>query len=531
MYVASSPCHSFQETSKMKIKNLFILSLFAIALLPVYPAFAQADVARQTTAITYPLDENVIVRFRGTTRFPRMKGEAKIKRTARSGTQIDLSVSKMPRPFELGAGYATYVLWAVSPDGQMDNLGEIKRRGFFEFDSRISVTTRLQTFALLVTAEPHFLVRRPSQAIMLENLSPYAASGRTLTTSRAISYFGNSSDFFRDARTPEIAELDYSKTPPAVLQAIQAVALAKFAGAQRDAEEELQKAESLLEEAQKAWKEGRAETQVDMIARQAIGHAVTAESVALLRAEARDQRNEKNRADAEVRSAEERFTDVVQQVSDLKTELSRETRARELSERDVLNLTNQLRELRGENNSLAVENSRLKAEVESLKSRIESLEKERQGNEEAKRIEEARQRVAAQTPALVESLKRFGTVTLDRGNILLNIPDSYWAGPRAAVFSSGSLARIDSLSQVLASAPDFRVEIHAHSDDDGTSEELKLFSQSRADAIALRFVNSAVPQGRITAKGIGADSPVVQNSTAAGKSRNRRVLVMLVPLQ
>jgi hypothetical protein len=147
----------------MKIKNLFILSLFAIALLTVYPAFAQADVARQTTAITYPLDENVIVRFRGTTRFPRMKGEAKIKRTARSGTQIDLSVSKMPRPFELGAGYATYVLWAVSPDGQMDNLGEIKRRGFFEFDSRISVTTRLQTFALLVTAEPHFLVRRPSR--------------------------------------------------------------------------------------------------------------------------------------------------------------------------------------------------------------------------------------------------------------------------------------------------------------------------------------------------------------------------------
>ncbi|MCA1608993.1 MAG: hypothetical protein LC730_06000, partial [Acidobacteria bacterium] len=57
--------------------------------------------------------------------------------------------SKMPRPFELGSGFATYVLWAVSPDGQVDNLGEIKRRGFFEFDSRISVTTPLQTRAVL----------------------------------------------------------------------------------------------------------------------------------------------------------------------------------------------------------------------------------------------------------------------------------------------------------------------------------------------------------------------------------------------
>src|SRR5205085_6715465 len=119
--------------------------------------------------------ETVMVQFRGTTRFPRMRGEAKVRRTSRNGTEIELSVSKMPRPFELGAGYATYVLWAISPNGQVDNLGEIKRRGFFEFDSKITVTTRLQTFTLIITAEPHFLVRRPSRAIMLENLNPYAA--------------------------------------------------------------------------------------------------------------------------------------------------------------------------------------------------------------------------------------------------------------------------------------------------------------------------------------------------------------------
>jgi hypothetical protein len=95
-----------------------------------------------------------------------MKGEGRIKRTSKNGTEIEVTVSKMPRPFELGAGYATYVLWAISPDGQVDNLGEIKRRGTFEFDSKISVTTPLQTFALIITAEPHFLVRRPSQAIM-----------------------------------------------------------------------------------------------------------------------------------------------------------------------------------------------------------------------------------------------------------------------------------------------------------------------------------------------------------------------------
>src|SRR5437868_13996689 len=133
-------------------------------------ATAQADVARKTTAITYPLDDTVKVQFRGTTRFPRMKGEATVKRTARSGTRIELSVENMPRPFELGAGYATYVVWAISPEGQADNLGEIKRSGLFFVDSKITVTTPLQTLALIITAEPHFLVTRPIQQIMLEHL-------------------------------------------------------------------------------------------------------------------------------------------------------------------------------------------------------------------------------------------------------------------------------------------------------------------------------------------------------------------------
>src|SRR4249919_189517 len=101
-----------------------IVTLLSFAALSV---FSQADIPRKTTALTYPLDETAVVNFRGTTRFPRMKGDARIKRTKRNGTEIELSVQKMPRPFELGAGYATYVLWAVSPTGEVDNLGEIKR--------------------------------------------------------------------------------------------------------------------------------------------------------------------------------------------------------------------------------------------------------------------------------------------------------------------------------------------------------------------------------------------------------------------
>jgi hypothetical protein len=153
-----------------------------------------------------------------------MHASASVKRTTKTGTKIELSVSDMPRTYKLGAGYATYVLWAISPEGQVDRLGEIKRRGFWEFSTKINVTTPLQTFALLVTAEPHFLVTRPSQKIMLENISAYGGGSDMSTTTPFITSVTRAT-YFRDPRTPEIAERDYAKTPSAILQGYQALAL------------------------------------------------------------------------------------------------------------------------------------------------------------------------------------------------------------------------------------------------------------------------------------------------------------------
>jgi len=365
-----------------------VYTFFVILILLVPVVLAQTDVPRQTTSITYPQDELVSVRFRGTTRFPRMNGSAKIKRTKRNGTEIDLAVNKMPRPFELGAGYATYVLWAISPDGQVDNLGEIKRRGFFEFDSKISVTTPLQNFALLVTAEPHFLVRRPSRAIMLENVTATTQTGMSIPMTRAIQYFGNSSDYFNDARTPEIAETDYSRTPPTILQAYQAVALAKFAGAQRDAAEELQAAENSLKIAEDSWKAGREADQIDTTARQAVSQAVKAEDTARLRKEARDKRNEKSRQDAELQKAEDKYEDALQQIENLKFELAREQKNRELVERDAQNYNKQVRDLRDENAKLRTEIEKARNEAYEAKLQVAKTEGEKQAIEKQRAEQE-----------------------------------------------------------------------------------------------------------------------------------------------
>src|SRR5947209_9615961 len=196
------------------IPVLFVLFIICVAPL----ARAQSDMPRQTVAITYPLDETVTVRFHGTTRLPRLTGEAKVRRAGRRGTRVELSINNLPRANELGGVYTTYVLWAISPEGRVDNMGEIKRGGGMFVSSKLDVTTPMQTFALIVTAEPHFLVRTPSRMVVLENLPPQRLGNADIATAN-VQYLGNASDYFNDARVPDVADQEYLKTPVSLLGA------------------------------------------------------------------------------------------------------------------------------------------------------------------------------------------------------------------------------------------------------------------------------------------------------------------------
>lgn len=514
-------------TNRKCFKSLLVLFIFLISAAIV---FAQGDVPRQTTAITYPPGENVYVPFRGTTRFPRMKGEARVKRTEKNGTEIELSVSKMPRPFELGAGYATYVVWAISPDGQADNLGEIKRRGFFEFDSKISVTTPLQTFSLLVTAEPHFLVRRPSRAVMLENLNPVAQSGRVVpSVTKAVQFFGNSSDYFRDTRTPEIAETDYAKTPSAVLQAQQAIALARYAGAQRDAADELQQAETLYQSADSSWKAGRDENQVETTARAAISAAVKAEDTALVRKEARERRNEKSRQDADLQQSEDRVTEAQRQVEETKNALTAEQRARELSERDAANYNEQIKQLHEENNRLRDELAALRADSENAKVSLARIEGERQAAERQREQQEKAARLQANVPVLIQSLKSFGTVRQTERGIVLTLNESYWANTRNYDLAATAEPKISALANVLSNNKDYKISVESHTDDRGTADVLQALTESRAQTIMGKLTAAGVEGSRIEAKGFGATVPAAPNTTNLNRAKNRRLEVILTP--
>lgn len=510
----------------ISLKSL-VLVLFVTSALGL-PAVAQSDLPRQTVAITYPLDETVSVKFRGTTLLPRLKGEAKVRRAGRRGTRVELSVDNLTRASELGGIYTTFLLWAIAPDGRVDNLGEIKRSGSALVDSKLDVTTPLQTFALIVTAEPHFLMKVPSRMVVLENLPPLKPGGSVIETAN-VQYIGNSSDYFRDARVPELADRDYRDTPVSLLGARQAVNLAKFAGASGDAPSELQQAEDDLRAAERAWRVDQSPAEVDVLARKATSSGARAEEMAAARKAARLRREDIQRRDAALRSAEQTAETAQREIDQLRTALEREQRARELAERDAASVSEQMREHRIEVARLRDELQTVRSEGENAKIKLARLEGERQAEEARKELLLREQQSRAALATLKQTLAKYGTLRETATGVQLVLPEAIWTTARGATLVSAMAAKLDPLAALLASNPDYQIVIEVYTDNKGDEVSLQQLTQERARVLSERLQSAGVDPARIQANGMGAANPLASNKTVSGRLRNRRTEITLTP--
>jgi outer membrane protein OmpA-like peptidoglycan-associated protein len=510
----------------MAKSRVLVTSILALAIVFTASVFAQNDNRRTTIAITYPLDQTISVPFRGTTRLPRLKGDAKVRRQGRRGTRVTLDIDNLPRAYELGGVYTTFVLWAISPDGHVDNLGEIKRSGSMVVDSKIDVTTPLQTFALIVTAEPHFLVHVPSRMVVLENLKPAVTRDAEIATV-PVQYIGNSSDYFRDGSVPTIAESDFRDIPNALLGARQAIRLARFAGAERDAPNEFRAALADLEAAEAARRMRQAEGDIDAKARTAISSGVKAEDMAVYRRAAREQREEIQRRDDAIRSAETDAANANQEITRLKRELNNEQHARELAERDALSSTEQLRDARTEIARLRQELQTVRAEGEDAKVRLARLEGEKQAEENRRAAETRAAQQQAATAALRQSLGRFGTVHEGDRRLTLVLSESIWANPRSSNLLAASAARLDQLGALLANNPDYQITIESFTDNRGAEDALQQLTQDRARVVSEKLAGAGVDITHIQASGLGAGNPVAPNTTVASRAKNRRTEIIL----
>ena len=132
------------------------------------PTYSVNMVSRTTRAVEYKHRSGATkINFQGTDLMPGASGEAKVE-SKRGAMEIEVEFKGLDRPTSFGTEYLTYVLWAISPEGRSVNVGEVLVGE--NHRSKLDVTTDLQAFALIVTAEPYYAVRRPSNVVILENV-------------------------------------------------------------------------------------------------------------------------------------------------------------------------------------------------------------------------------------------------------------------------------------------------------------------------------------------------------------------------
>ena len=246
------------------------------------PLFRVTVVGRTTAAINYrPRTGDTKVDFAGTPLLPQAKGSATVS-GEKGYMKIDARFDKLESPARFGREYLTYVLWAITPEGRATNLGEIQ---VDDADARVRVTTELQAFGMIVTAEPYFAVTQPSDVVIIENIIRDDTRGNFEVIQAKHELLKRGSYLMNQ----DIAKLNLKPLEPGapldLAQARHAVELARVAGADRFATETYNKAAGLLATAEAARTARRGANAIMMPARQAAQTAEDARIVGLQRQE------------------------------------------------------------------------------------------------------------------------------------------------------------------------------------------------------------------------------------------------------
>src|SRR3954447_2286913 len=217
---------------------------------PMHPIFKVEVVSHSIQAISYRNRNGwTKVDFQGTSLAPQAKGTAEVN--SRVGhMEIKVNVKKLPAATNFGAEYLTYVLWAITPDGHSGNLGEVALNNDGEYEG--TVTTELQSFGLIVTAEPYFAVRQPSDVVVMENVVRKDTLGKSEVVDAKYELLKRGEYTYRvPAGKLQPVQMDTDKKSPLWLyEAMNAVQIAKYAGADQYGGETYDNAVALLKQAQ-----------------------------------------------------------------------------------------------------------------------------------------------------------------------------------------------------------------------------------------------------------------------------------------
>jgi outer membrane protein OmpA-like peptidoglycan-associated protein len=403
-------------------------------------------------------------------------------------------------------------------------MGEVILNGT---KSKLNVTTELQAFGLIVTAEPYFAVTQPSDVVVMENFVRRDTLGKVEEISARYELLQRG-EYVVKAPPAELKPIPLDRnTPLDLYEARNAIRIARWIGADRDANESFVKAEKLLQQAE-AYKARKAGTKpVAMTAREAAQTAEDARLIALKRQEERRLEQERQAAanrEAQANALAARAKAQAESDARLRAQAEMDQRL-EAERRARAEAQAELARERGLRDQAAAEQARQAAAAAQARAELDRARalNEQAAAEEARQAASRAEREKAELRAkLVQQLNMILATRETARGLVINISDVLFDFNQYTLRSIAreKLARV---SGIVLAHPGLRLQAEGHTDSVGTDEYNQLLSQKRALSVRDFLLEQGIPIAALSAEGFGKTMPVSSNDTPSGRQLNRRV--------
>jgi outer membrane protein OmpA-like peptidoglycan-associated protein len=448
------------------------------------PLYKIQVVGRDIPAINYwHRSGSTKIGFVGTSLLPQGKGQATV--TSKGQTAIDAKFEGFVPANSFGVEYLTYVLWAITPQGRPVNLGEIMPGGS---KAQMQVTTNLQQFALIVTAEPYFAVTTPSDLVVMQNtVNKDKTTGIIDTVNVHYNLLPRGAYVSTAGQHANLNPVKPSdKSPLQLYEAINAVQIAEAAGAAKYAPDILAKAKQELENAQ-TMSDNKKSNRKEMItyARGAVQDAEDAR-VSTLR---RMQQEKEHQQQLAVQQA---------QVQAQQSQIEAQQEALKRAQADAAAAT---------------------AAANAANARAAQAAAEHQAQAATNQTEEMRERLRSQLSQVLQTQETARGLIVNMSDVLFDTA-KYTLKPEAR-------EKLAKVSGILLAYPNLKVQVEGYTDNVGGEMYNQTLSQQRGDAVRAYLISQGVGPDNITSTGYGMSNPIADNATAAGRAQNRRVQMVV----
>lgn len=457
------------------------------------PIYRVEVVAHEVPAINYFHRSGAThIGFEGTSLLPGAHGEAKVE--ARAGrTTIDANFVGLSPANGYGPEYLTYVLWAITPEGRPVNLGEILPTGSKDKD-QITVTTDLQAFGLVITAEPYYAVTMPSDVVVMQNvvlndktqgvIEPITAHYTLLPRGAYADTAGRHTVLQPITRD--------EKSPLELYEAVNAVQIANAAGAEKYAADTMNTANTALQNARDLDAHKGDRKQTITYAREAVQAAEDARIITIRKIKAEDEENQRQaRLKAEQDAAQSQAAaQQAQQIAQQQAEARQQAEA-----------------------------ARQQAEEERQRAEAAAAQAKQSEQAAAQQAEQARERLRTQLSAILQTQETARGLIMNMSDVLFDF-NKFTLKPEAR-------EKLAKISGLLLAYPDLKIQVEGYTDNIGGDDYNQKLSEERADAVRDYLVSQNVQENSVSAAGYGKANPVADNATNAGRAQNRRVQLVV----